>query len=89
MKSKMFVLIVIIQPYQNERLKAYSTLLDMLFISFIKDTNFKKGECESILSAMDINFITLYIVDSENTQLSVTARDRGGLWKVNEFVGTI
>ena len=42
MKSKMIVLIVITQAYQNERLKAYSTLLDMLFISFIKDTNLQK-----------------------------------------------
>ena len=35
---------------------------------------------------MDTNFITL---DSEDTQTLVTAQDRGGLWKVNEFVGTI
>ena len=33
--SKMIIVIVIIHSYQNERLKAYNTLLDMLFISFI------------------------------------------------------
>ena len=26
-------------------------------------------------------------VDSGDTEILVTARDRGGLWKVNEFVG--
>ena len=42
MISKMIVLIMINQPYQNERLKAYSILLDMLFTSFIKDSNLQK-----------------------------------------------
>ena len=39
MISKMVVLIVIIQPYHNEGLKTYGTLLDMLSIGFIKDSN--------------------------------------------------
>ena len=42
MLAKMIVAIVIIQPYQNERLAAYNTLLDMLFISTIKDSNLQK-----------------------------------------------
>ena len=57
--AKMIVVIVISQPYQNERLKVYSTLLDMLLISFIKDSNYKKEEYDSILPAMRINFITI------------------------------
>ena len=40
--SKMIVVIVITQPYQNERLKVYNTLLDMLFISFITESNLQK-----------------------------------------------
>ena len=42
MISKMIVLILIIQPCQNEKLKAYSTLLDVSFISFIKDLHLQK-----------------------------------------------
>ena len=38
--------------------------------------------------AMHINFIPGK-VDSDNTQTLVTARDRGGLWKVNELIATI
>ena len=52
--------IVIIQPYQNERLKAYSTLLDILFISFIKDSNLQKNKGTGIYEfALHINFFTM------------------------------
>ena len=75
MISKMIVLIVIIQPYQNEGLKIYGTLLDMLSIGFIKDSNLQKRE--------------IRIHTTGNVyQALITTRDRGGLWKVNEFVGT-
>ena len=41
-----------------------------------------------MLPAMHMNFIAIK-VDSDDTQILVTARDKGGLWKVNEFAGTI
>ena len=42
MISKLIELIAIIQQYQNERLKTYSAVMDMLFISFTKDSNLQK-----------------------------------------------
>ena len=66
MISKMIVLIVIIQPYQNEGLKTYGTLLDMLSIGFIKDSNLQKRE--------------IRIHTTGNVyQALITTRDRGVL----------
>ena len=42
MIAKMTVVVVIIQPYQSERLKADNTLLEMFFISSIKDSDLQK-----------------------------------------------
>ena len=63
------LVIVLIQPAQNEKLKAYITLLDILFISFIKDSHSP--------------FLLQCKVDSDDTtQTLVNTRERGGLWKV-------
>ena len=36
-----------------------------------------------------VSILLQYEIDSNDTQTSVTAGDRGGLWKVVGFVGTI
>ena len=82
--SKMIAVLLIIQSYQSERLKAYSTFLDMLFISFITDSNLQKRgingicnspQCLSVLFQCKVDW-------DDTTQTLVTARDSGGLWKV-------
>ena len=69
MISKMIVLILIIQPYQNEKLKAYSTLLDMLLISFIKDSNLQKRGIRIHTTSNAYQFYyNVKLVDSDDTQ---------------------
>ena len=69
MISKMIVLILIIQPYQIEKLKAYSTLLDMLLISFIKDSNLQKRGIRIHTTSNAYQFYyNVKLVDSDDTQ---------------------
>ena len=60
MIAKMIVVIVITQPYRNERLKAYNTLLDIHKLH--KTFKFTKKTAINMnpqWSAIHINFITM------------------------------
>ena len=62
----------------------------MLFTNYILSSNFqkkKKKDCD--YSKQCLSILLCCKIDSDDTQRRIKAKDRGGLWRVNETVQNI